>query len=483
MADGILDGISNAVGGVGDFFLNRGRYADPNAMNAQFGVPEQDVRQAGINTLANVSALLLAAGQPMSGSERAKLLAGIGPALGGMQTDIFKASQARLMTAQQRTAMEEARGLASLGERMKTDPEGVGRLIGRDADFVRANTPTNIMKIMQSIGTRDPMQQQLAEIQLRQAKAAEAAAPAIRTMLEQDPVYGKPEMAAAREMILTNKSLQDDFLKSKTQRPSAQFEPATVIGADNKPILGQRNIVTGEFKPFSQGGVQIMPGERAEEAEVGKASAQRQNATIEAGAKAPTEIAKLNLADRIVGNIATGRWSDVKANIVSGARALGISDDTLKSIAGLDPNLPAARQQLTSIFNSVTVGLIGPGGFPANNFSDADRKFLTDIFPSITDEPEAIKVKLEVLRRVEKQKADKSSEWRAYQKRERDAGRRPNFTEFEQDYIDKQNQLARDGKDLFSDLVPRIPSAATGGARPAAPLSGTAGGLNWRVEQ
>jgi hypothetical protein len=95
MADGILDGISNAVSGAGDFFLNRGRYADPNAMNAQFGVPEQDVRQAGINTLANVSALLLAAGQPMTGTQRAQLLAGIGPALGGMQGDILKSVQAR----------------------------------------------------------------------------------------------------------------------------------------------------------------------------------------------------------------------------------------------------------------------------------------------------------------------------------------------------------------------------------------------------
>ena len=95
MADGILDGISNAVSGAGDFFLNRGRYADPNAMNAQFGVPEQDVRQAGINTLANVSALLLAAGQPMTGAQRAQLLSGIGPAFSGMQGDIQKSVQAR----------------------------------------------------------------------------------------------------------------------------------------------------------------------------------------------------------------------------------------------------------------------------------------------------------------------------------------------------------------------------------------------------
>lgn len=88
MADGLL-------GGIGDFFLGGGRYADPNAINQQFGVPEADVRQAGINTLANVSALLLAAGQPMTGQQRAQLLAGVGPALGGMQSDIQKSVQAR----------------------------------------------------------------------------------------------------------------------------------------------------------------------------------------------------------------------------------------------------------------------------------------------------------------------------------------------------------------------------------------------------
>jgi hypothetical protein len=143
MADGILDGISNAVSGAGDFFLNRGRYADPNAINAQFGVPEQDVRQAGINTLANVSALLLAAGQPMTGSERAKLLAGIGPAMGGMQTDIFKSSQARLMNAQQREKMTEMQELQALDAERKKDPEGLAK---------KMNLPVGLMG---TIGLRD----------------------------------------------------------------------------------------------------------------------------------------------------------------------------------------------------------------------------------------------------------------------------------------------------------------------------------------
>lgn len=143
MADGILDGISNAVSGAGDFFLNRGRYADPNAMNAQFGVPEQDVRQAGINTLANVSALLLAAGQPMTGAQRAQLLSGIGPAFSGMQGDIFKASQARLMNAQQREKMTEMQELQALDAERKKDPEGLAK---------KMNLPVGLMG---TIGVRD----------------------------------------------------------------------------------------------------------------------------------------------------------------------------------------------------------------------------------------------------------------------------------------------------------------------------------------
>ena len=150
MADGILDGISNAVSGAGDFFLNRGRYADPNAMNAQFGVPEQDVRQAGINTLANVSALLLAAGQPMTGAQRAQLLAGIGPAFSGMQGNIFKASQARLMTAQQRGAMQEQQELQALNEERKRDPEGLARKMGRTTNEVQTLSIKDLREIAKS---------------------------------------------------------------------------------------------------------------------------------------------------------------------------------------------------------------------------------------------------------------------------------------------------------------------------------------------
>lgn len=466
-------------GGIGDFFLNRGRYADPNAINAQYGVPESDVRQAGINTLANVSGLLLAAGQPMSGRDRAQLLAGIGPALGGMQTDIFKASQARLMTAQQRTAMEEARGLASLGQRMKDNPQEIADLIGQPLSFVTASTPATIKSIMEKRASVDPLQRRQTELQVANLERNAASEAALRArlpdLLAQDPRYQGPEKAAARDLIINTPSLRDEYIKGM-QRTSAQFREETRTGADGKPIAGQVNVTTGEFKPYSQGGVQILPQEKAAESTLGKLAAEQQVELVQSAARVPLQISRLNLMERITDNVNTGKWADVKANIVASARALGASDETIRMVSGLNPDLPQSQQTLQKLSNELSIGLIGPGGFPANSFSNADREFLTDIFPKITNEPGANKIIIEVMRRTERRKAEKASAWRNYQKKEREAGRRADFFEFEQDFLQ-----AQEGKDLFADLVPRATATPAGGAR--APLSGTAGGLNWRVEQ
>jgi hypothetical protein len=160
MADSLLGG---ALGGIGDFFFGGGKYADPNAINPQYGVPEADVRQAGINTLANVSALLLAAGQPMSGQQRAQLLAGVGPALGGMQSDIFKSSQARLMTAQQREKTDELKEVQAINQRRQEDPAGLARAMGISEDLVKTMDARSLRDVAKQVSikraTTSPLQQ------------------------------------------------------------------------------------------------------------------------------------------------------------------------------------------------------------------------------------------------------------------------------------------------------------------------------------
>lgn len=174
MADGLLGGVGDFFGGAKDFLLGGGRYADPTAMNAQFGVPEADVRQAGINSLANVSALLMAAGQPMSGAQRAQLLAGIGPAMGGMTTDLYKMSQARLMMAQQRQAMQEIQEISAINKRRLEDPEGLAKQMNLSVDRVKALSGSMLRDIAKRITIAEsaisPEDRELKQLQKKKAE-------------------------------------------------------------------------------------------------------------------------------------------------------------------------------------------------------------------------------------------------------------------------------------------------------------------------
>jgi len=229
MADGILDGISNAVSGAGDFFLNRGRYADPNAMNAQFGVPEQDVRQAGINTLANVSALLLAAGQPMTGAQRAQLLSGIGPAFSGMQGDIFKASQARLMNAQQREKMTELQEIQAINDRRKNDATGLAKAMGISEELVKTMDGRTLRDIAKEVTIKRASvtpQQQAVQARIGQIMGIGGAAPAGAVAAQPVPSEGVPAGQPVAPPALV-------------AQPAAMAEPQPA-GADMSSMNAQR---------------------------------------------------------------------------------------------------------------------------------------------------------------------------------------------------------------------------------------------------
>jgi hypothetical protein len=189
--------------GILDFFTGGGEYADPNAIDERYGVSKGDVRQAALNTLGNVSGLLLAAGQPMSGSQRAQLLGQLGPAFGGAQTDIYNAAQRRLLGAENEQKMAEMQRVRAFAERVKNDPEGVARELGTTADVVKKLTTT-----------------QLQTIAANQATAAINVTPGERAMREAlakiSPTVSQGEALAAGGGGPTNKA-QSLFGQNKTQ--------------------------------------------------------------------------------------------------------------------------------------------------------------------------------------------------------------------------------------------------------------------------
>lgn len=107
--------------GLLDFFTGGGEYADPTKIDPRYGVPMSDVRQAAWNSIGNMSALLLAAGQPMAPQQRAAYLAQLGQAAGGINTDLYNAAQRRLMTARTQEQQREMQENQRLDEILK-DP-------------------------------------------------------------------------------------------------------------------------------------------------------------------------------------------------------------------------------------------------------------------------------------------------------------------------------------------------------------------------
>jgi hypothetical protein len=147
MADGLL-------GGFGDFLTGGGVYADPKAINPTYGVPEGDVRQAAINQLGQMSALLLAAGQPMEGSQRAQLLSQIGGTGSQFNTNLYNAAQRRLMTAQMGEKQDELVRVQAMGQKVKDDPDGLAKSLGLPVDLIKTLPTKNLVDLASQIAIK-----------------------------------------------------------------------------------------------------------------------------------------------------------------------------------------------------------------------------------------------------------------------------------------------------------------------------------------
>lgn len=181
------------LGDIGDFFTGGGDYADPKNIHPSYGVPMSDVRQAAINQLANMSAVLLAAGQPMSGAQRGQVLAQLGGAGSGFTTDLYNSSQRRLMQGQMQEKQAELQDTAALRAEIKqTGPEAFKAKYGIDPNGMSATDLRAALKqIRVAQASRDPLQQQMLQLQIENARKEQERNEAAMRFLQQR--YGQPQ--------------------------------------------------------------------------------------------------------------------------------------------------------------------------------------------------------------------------------------------------------------------------------------------------
>ena len=132
---------------------------------------QQDMQEAGSQRLGQLGMLLLAAGQRMTPRERATILAQAPQYMGGMQEDVAKAAQARLLGAQSQEAQNELQRRQEISEKLN-DPEFLNG-IGMTPAQARLLGAGGIQAALQARASRDPLQEAYLMAQIQKMSAPE----------------------------------------------------------------------------------------------------------------------------------------------------------------------------------------------------------------------------------------------------------------------------------------------------------------------
>lgn len=160
------------------------------------------------------------------------------------------------------------------------------------------------------------------------------------------------------------------------------------------------------------------------EKDYGQGMSKRAQAVIDAGDKAGADLQTTRLMRGLLDGVKSGKLAPAGATVGAWMQSAGLDPKNF----GIDPNLPATAETVAAISNKMAMsGIGGEGGIPANNFSNADREFLTKTIPQIANRPEANDILLTMKERTSElamERADKWAEARAsgksYEKFERE---------------------------------------------------------------
>lgn len=125
---------------------------------------------------------------------------------------------------------------------------------------------------------------------------------------------------------------------------------------------------------------------------------------------ARTNLGRLDLLDSLMGQVETGKLAPTRATLGAWAMELGLTGEAMQRL-GLDPKMPMNAQGITSVTNALTLGQIGSGGMPANNFSNTDLKFLQETMPQLSNTPGGNRIISQAMRAALLRNVEKEDAW------------------------------------------------------------------------
>lgn len=127
-------------------------------------------------------------------------------------------------------------------------------------------------------------------------------------------------------------------------------------------------------------------------------------------------IARLDRAEALLDRFTTGAGANARLTVGALAQQLGVPDSVMANL-GLDRNAVAAGESIRGLTNQMLIGMLGSGGFPAQNFSNADRESLERALVSVANTPGGNRLIIATLRNAARVDQQVGQEWLRYSQR------------------------------------------------------------------
>jgi hypothetical protein len=197
---------------------------------------------------------------------------------------------------------------------------------------------------------------------------------------------------------------------------------------------------------------------------IGKGAGEAANKVRDRADAAMTNLQRIGTMTALQGKFETGPLAEAKMNVGQWAKALGVSEATLEAW-GIGKDFVGDAQAFRGQANRGVVDMIGAGGFPANNFSDADRAFLTTTVPQLANDPRGNKLLMEFAKRVAHRDIEKQRAWTAFRRMPENKGK--GYDDFNDTWADKVQE-----EDISGDLVKEAQAILASPATAATPSTG-----------
>lgn len=402
-----------------------GMFSPPQAP-AGASIYDQARADAQRQALAQLGMGLVGAAVPQTAAMRAQALQQAFGGLGNVGTNIYNSAQARLMAQQAESAANRDRVLAERAKAILGVAQPAGVTVSNAPIVAPIDTGASSVPAQGFVPlTPQPGSTPAVPVAQETTSTPIQLTDAERVRLQNAAALGDEEVIKVYGEIVKE--------KTKAKEPKGPMSDIAKLKSDYDSGL----ITLDEFNK-GMSALGIDPGTKAYLEKVGNAQFEFEAA----GTKAPMQLARLDTLGTLLEQAKTGKGAVPRNWLTNFMSTFGVTDEQLAQM-GLDKNATITGEAAMSLVSQMTMGNIGPGGLPAQNFSNADLKFVIGAGPQISNLPQANKIIVEIERGKAQAQIDATRAWKEYKKK---YGQNADFMEWQTEY---QLSLDESGKSYF----------------------------------